>query len=127
MGEPLEAAEFGRAVETTVRRVIDFDGWCLFGMDPVTGLRIAQFGGRGTDYTTDLARNEALMVDVNGFRQLSRSVVPAGWLSARHPGAARASGSTRRSARRDCGSELRLLLRDQAGVWGGLTLFAESR
>jgi hypothetical protein len=126
VGEPLEAAEFSSAVEAGVRRVMDFDGWCLFGMDPVTGLRIAQFGGRGTDYTTDLARNEAVMTDVNGFRELSRRPVPAGWLSSDHPGAAhsfRFNEIIRPSGFR---SELRFLLRDRAGVWGGLTLFSES-
>lgn len=127
VGEPVEAAELSAAVETNVRRVIGFDGWCLFGMDATTGLRVAQFGGRGTDFTTDLARNEALMTDVNGFRQLSRQPVPAGWLSAQHP---RARQSFRfHETIRPSGfhSELRLLLRDRAGVWGGLTLFRESR
>jgi DNA-binding CsgD family transcriptional regulator len=126
VGEPLEAAEFSSAVEAGVRPVMDFDGWCLFGMDPVTGLRTAQFGGRGTDYTTDLARNEALMTDVNGFRQLSRKSVPAGWLSADHPGAShsfRFHEIIRPSGFR---SELRFLFRDRVGVWGGLTLFSES-
>jgi DNA-binding CsgD family transcriptional regulator len=126
VGEPLEAAEFSSAVEQGVRRVLDFDGWCLFGMDPATGLRISQFGGRGTDYTSDLARNEAVMTDVNGFRQLSRAPVPAGWLSAEHPGAThsfRYHEIIRPSGFR---SELRFLLRDRAGVWGGLTLFSES-
>jgi DNA-binding CsgD family transcriptional regulator len=126
VGEPLEAAEFSEAVDTAVRGVIDYDGWCLFGMDPVTWFRIAQWGGRGTDYTTDLARNEALMSDVNGFRQLSSAPMPAGWLSRDHPGAAhsfRFHEIIRPSGFR---SELRLLLRDRGRVWGGLTLFSES-
>jgi DNA-binding CsgD family transcriptional regulator len=127
VGEPVEAAELSAAVERSVRQVLDFDGWCLFGLDATTGLRIAQFGGRGTDFTTDLARNEAQMTDVNGYRQLSLQSVPAGWLSAQHP---RAPESFRfHETIRPSGfhSELRLLLRDRAGVWGGLTLFRESR
>jgi DNA-binding CsgD family transcriptional regulator len=126
VGEPVEAAEFSSAVEAGVRRVMDFDGWCLFGMDPVTGLRIAQFGGRGTDYTTDLARNEAVMTDVNGFRQLSRRAVPAGWLSSEHPGATHSFRFNEIIRPSGFWSELRFLLRDRAGVWGGLTLFSES-
>jgi DNA-binding CsgD family transcriptional regulator len=125
VGEPLAAAEFSGAVEAGVRQVIDFDGWCLFGMDPATGLRIAQFGGRGTDYTTDLARNEAVMTDVNGFRQLSRQPVPGGWLSPEHPGAARSFRFNETIRPSGFGSELRFLLRDRAGVWGGLTLFRD--
>jgi DNA-binding CsgD family transcriptional regulator len=126
VGEPLEAAEFSCAVDEAVRRVIDYDGWCLFGMDPGTGLRIAQFGGRGTDYTTDLARNEAVMTDVNGFRELSRAPVPAGWLSAEHPGAARSFRFNEIIRPSGFRSELRFLLRDRGRVWGGLTLFSES-
>ena len=127
VGEPLEAAEFSWAVDAAVRDVIDYDGWCLFGIDPDTGLRIAQFGGRGTDYTTDLARNEAVMTDVNRFRELALEPVPAGWLSAEHPGAAssfRFNEIIRPSGFR---SELRFLLRDRGRVWGGLTLFSESK
>jgi len=127
VGEPLEAAEFSGAVEAGVRSVLDFDGWCLFGMDPATGLRIAQFGGRGTDYTTDLARNEAVMTDVNGFRELAHQAVPAGWLSADHPGAARSFRFQEIIRPSGFGSELRFLFRDRAGVWGGLTLFREPR
>jgi hypothetical protein len=127
VGEPLEGAEFSGAVETCVRRVLDFDGWCLFGMDPATGFRIAQFGGRGTDYTTDLARNEAVMTDVNGFHQLARQPVPAGWLSDDHPGAAHSVRFNEMIRPSGFTSELRFLLRDSAGVWGGLTLFLESR
>ena len=127
VGERVEAAEFSGAVDAAVRRVIDYDGWCLFGMDPDTGLRIAQFGGRGTDYTTDLARNEAVMTDVNGFRALAVAPVPAGWLSHEHPGASssfRFNEIIRPSGFR---SELRLLLRDRGRVWGGLTLFSDSK
>jgi DNA-binding CsgD family transcriptional regulator len=127
VGEPLEAAELSAAVEQTVRQVLDFDGWCLFGMDAATGLRTAQFGGRGTDFTSDLARNEAEMDDVNRYVDLAHRAVPGGWLSAEHPGA---GGSFRfHEVIRPSGfrSELRLLLRDAAGVWGGLTLFHESR
>ena len=127
VGEPLEAAEFSSAVEAGLRRMTDFDGWCLFGMDPVTGLRVAQFGGRGTDYTTDLARNEAVMSDVNGFQELSRAAVPAGWLSVHHPGSDRSFRFHEIIRPSGFHSELRYLLRDRAGVWGGLTLFRESR
>lgn len=127
VGEPLEAAEFSSAVESVVRRHMPFDGWCLFGTDPATGCRIAQFGGRGTDYTTELARNEAQMTDVNGYRELSRAAVPAGWLSADHPGAATSFRFNEIIAPSGFRSELRFMLRDRQGVWGGLTLFSESR
>lgn len=126
-GEPLEAAELSGAVEATLRQVIDFDGWCLFGMDAATWLRIAQFGGRGTDYTTDLARNEAVMNDVNGYRELSRQRVPAGWLSAAHPHVAHSYRFHEVIRPSGFHSELRLLLRDRSGAWGGLTMYRESR
>ena len=45
----------------TWSRATTFAGWCLFGLDPRTGLRTVQFGGRGTEHTAEMARNEAEM------------------------------------------------------------------
>lgn len=127
VGEPLEAAEVSSAVEAALRGVVDFDGWCLFGTDPRTGLRIMQLGGRGTDFTADLARNEALMTDVNRYGDLARRQIPGGWLSADHPGADRSFRFHEVIRPSGFQSELRFLLRDRAGVWGGLALFSESK
>jgi DNA-binding CsgD family transcriptional regulator len=127
VGEPLDAAEFSHAVGVAVRQVIEYDGWCLFGMDPQTGLRTAQFGGRGTDYTADLARNEALMTDVNRFGQLAEAPTPAGWLSRDHPEADHSFRFHEVILPSGFHSELRFLLRDRGRVWGGLTLFSENK
>lgn len=127
VGEPFEAAELSHAVDAALSRVLHHDGWCLFGVDPRSGLRIAQFGGRGTDYTSDLARNEAVMSDVNRYAELALAPVPVGWLSPEHGGAKgsfRYNQTIRPSGFR---SELRAVLRDRGRVWGGVTLFRESR
>jgi DNA-binding CsgD family transcriptional regulator len=127
VGEPLDAAEVSSAVEAALSEVVGFDGWCLFGTDPHAGLRITQFGGRGTDYTSDLARNEALMSDVNRYGDLASRRVPGGWLSADHPGASRSFRFHEVIRPSGFRSELRFVLRDGAGVWGGLSLFTESK
>lgn len=126
VGEPLEAAELSHEVDAALGDVLHYDGWCLFGVDPGSGLRIAQFGGRGTDYTSDLARNEAVMSDVNRYAELALAPIPVGWLSAEHAGAEgsfRYNQTIRPSGFR---SELRAVLRDGGQVWGGVTLFRES-
>src|SRR5262245_36840044 len=81
--------EFGAVVSSTVRSLMEFDGWCLIGLDPHNMLRTFQFGGPGVEHTGDNARNEWLMSDVNQYVDLARRDVPIGWLSEAHPQAGR--------------------------------------
>src|SRR4029079_9678558 len=83
--EPIEAAELSHEVATRLRQVVPYDGWCLSGMDPETRLRVFQIGGRGTEHSPEMARNEELMDDANKFAELALADVPVGVLSPEHP------------------------------------------
>jgi DNA-binding CsgD family transcriptional regulator len=125
VGEPVEAAELSHEVATRLRQVVPFDGWCLSGMDPETRLRAFQVGGRGTERTAEMARNEELMDDANKYAELAVAAVPVGVLSPEHP-MARSSFRLNEILRpQGFASELRLLLRERGRVWGALSLFRE--
>jgi DNA-binding CsgD family transcriptional regulator len=124
-GEPVAAAEFSAAAGAALARAMSFDGWCLFGLDPGTGLRTVQFGGRGTEHTVEMARNEALMADVNRYEDLAEAPVPAGWLSPAHPRARNSFRLNEILLPQGFGSEVRLVLRHRGRAWGALVLFRE--
>jgi DNA-binding CsgD family transcriptional regulator len=125
-GEPMEAAEFSHDVNAAIMRTLPFDGWCVVGLDPDTALRTAQFSGRGTEQTAEMARNEALMSDANKFQELAVAPVPAGWLSREHPAARHSFRLNEILVPIGFHSELRLVLREHGRLWGALTLFRES-
>jgi DNA-binding CsgD family transcriptional regulator len=125
VARPVEAAEFSSDVSAALRRTLSFDGWCLFGLDPRTGLRTFQFGGRGTEHTAEMARNEALMPDLNKYDDLAVAPMPAGWLSADHPEARRSFRLHEILLPQGFHSEIRLALRDRGRLWGALVLFRE--
>lgn len=124
-GEPVAAAEFSVAAGAAIGTAMTFDGWCLFGLDPRTGLRTVQFGGRGTEHTVEMARNEALMADVNRYEDLAEARLPAGWLSLDHPRARTSFRLNEILLPQGFSSEIRLVLRDRGRMWGALVLFRE--
>ena len=126
VGQPAEAAEFSHEVNAALMKTLPFDGWCLVGMDPDNGLRTAQFSGRGTEQTADMARNEALMHDVNRYQDLAVAPTPAAWLSRDHPEAKRSFRLNEILLPQGFDSEVRLVLRDRTRLWGALVLFRES-
>jgi DNA-binding CsgD family transcriptional regulator len=125
VGREVEAPEFSREVSVALAAALPFDGWCLFGMDPETGLRTFQFGGRGTEHTSEMARNEASMPDLNKYSVLAAAPVPVGWLSPEHPQARRSFRLHEILLPQGFYSELRVVLRDQRRLWGALVLFRE--
>jgi DNA-binding CsgD family transcriptional regulator len=125
VGEPIEAAELSHELEARLSRVVPFDGWCLSGMDPETRLRVFQVGGRGTERTAEMARNEDLMDDANKFADLVAADIPAGVLSSEHPLARCSFRLNEVLLPQGFSSELRLVLRDRGQLWGALTLFRE--
>lgn len=125
VGRPVEAAEFSTEVCAALRQTLAFDGWCLLGLDPHTGLRTSQFGGRGTEHTAEMARNEAQMSDVNKYADLAAAAVPAGWLSPDHPQARHSFRLHEILLPQGFHSEIRLALRDRGRLWGALVLFRE--
>jgi DNA-binding CsgD family transcriptional regulator len=118
-------SEFRETVAEAVHSVLPYDGWCLFGLDPSTGLRTFQFGGRGTEHTAEMATNEAMHRDVNRYVDLARADVPAGWLSAAHPAARRSTRFNEILRPQGFASELRVALREDGHLWGALCLFSE--
>ena len=125
IGQPVEAAEFSSEVCAALGRTLPFDGWCLFGLDPHSGLRTSQFGGRGTEHTAEMARNEALMSDVNKYADLAVAPVPAGRLSPDHPQARHSFRLHEILLPQGFHSEIRLALRHRGRLWGALVLFRE--
>ena len=125
VGRPVEAPEFSNEVSAALQGTLPFDGWCLFGVDPHTGLRTFQFGGRGTERTAEMARNEALMEDVNKYADLALAPLPAGWLSRNHPNARESFRLHEILLPQGFHSEIRLALRARGRMWGALVLFRE--
>lgn len=117
------APEFSSRIASALRTAVPFDGWCLFGVDPRTGLRTVQFGQNGTEGTAWMAQNEAFMHDVNSYRDLATSARPAGWLSRIHPAARTSARLNEILIPQGYSSELRLVLRSSGLVWGALVLF----
>lgn len=109
-----------------VRRVVSFDGYCLLGLDPLSGMRSFLFSRHGLDGVAGrLAYNENVEADVNRYADLARADVPVGVLTT-------ASRPETRSPRlheilRPAGfaSELRLALRSEGRLWGALVLFRD--
>ena len=106
---------------------VPFDGYCLFGTDPLSGVRTFMYSRHGLDGVAEqLTYNEFVEVDANRYRDLSTAPRPIGVMS-------RADRRGRRSPRMHdllrptgFGSELRLVLRSGGWVYGGISLFREA-
>jgi DNA-binding CsgD family transcriptional regulator len=127
--EPGPPAEFGLAISAAVRQLLPFDGWCLIGLDPHSGLRTFQLSQNGTvsSCTEVLARNEAMMPDVNLYSYLARAQKPAGWLSRDHPRAPTSFRLNEILRPQGIHSEMRIALREGSRLWGALVLFRSHR
>jgi DNA-binding CsgD family transcriptional regulator len=125
-GLPVEAAEFSHEVSSALKHTLPFDGWCLLGLAPDTGLRTAQFGGRGTEQTAEMSRNEATMPDANKYQDLAVAKVPVGWLSREHSAAKHSFRLNEILLPQGFNSEVRVALREPGRLWGALVLFRES-
>src|SRR3954453_9348427 len=74
-------ADFADDALGAIGAVLPYDGYCLFGTDPVTGLRTFMFSRHGTDgVAARLAYNETFERDVNRYADLAASIVPVGTL-----------------------------------------------
>jgi hypothetical protein len=81
-------ADFADEALTAVAAVLPHDGYCLFGVDPVSGLRSFMLSRHGLDgVVARLAHNETRERDVNRYVELARGRMPAGILggSAKEP------------------------------------------
>jgi DNA-binding CsgD family transcriptional regulator len=121
--DPLPGASFADAAMDAVGLAIGFDGYCLFGVDPLTGLRSVMFSRHGLTVSTErLVANETVEQDQNRYAELVAGPVKAGVLAA---GRASARSPRLHEILRPEGytSELRLVLVTGGRYWGALSLF----
>ena len=123
MQDPPQGAWFAESAMAAVAQAIGFDGYCLFGVDPLTGIRSVMFSRHGlTAGTERLLHNETVESDANRYEQLAMGSRNAGVLSLNESGGRsprlhellRPDGYT---------SELRLALVAGGRYWGALNLF----
>jgi DNA-binding CsgD family transcriptional regulator len=124
--DPLPGAAFADAAMDAVARAIGFDGYCLFGVDPITGLRTVMFSRHGLSVSSErLVANETVEHDLNRYADLVAGRTKAGVLAATSASAPlsprlheilRPDGYT---------SELRLVLVSRGTYWGALSLFRD--
>jgi DNA-binding CsgD family transcriptional regulator len=125
---PASGDAFGEQVMGAIRRVVPFDGYCLIGLDPCTGMRSFMFSRNGLDgVAAQLAYNEMVELDVNRYVDLAQADVPVGVLAATVHN--QVSSPRLHEILRPAGfsSELRLALRARGRVWGALVLFRGDR
>lgn len=117
---------FADSVMRSVNGVVGFDGYCLFAVDPVTGLRSAMFAQHGLEVpTARLMRNETVEQDANRYAELVRRPGHTGVLAMRaapEPHSPRLHEILRPQGYQ---SELRLVLVGDGQYWGGLSLFRD--
>ena len=72
MQDPPQGAWFAESAMAAVAQAIGFDGYCLFGVDPLTGIRSVMFSRHGlTAGTERLLHNETVESDANRYEQLA--------------------------------------------------------
>ena len=119
---------FADGVTRSLNNAIGFDGYCLFAVDPITGLRSAMFSEHGLKVPTErLVHNETVEHDVNRYSELIRRQGHVGVLSLRH--APEPHSPRLHEIMRPEGyvSELRLVLVAGSRYWGALSLFRDER
>jgi DNA-binding CsgD family transcriptional regulator len=117
--------DFSLRATRAIQRVIAFDGVCMVLFDPATGLPTGEVSKDAlpTDTNLRIAQIEIEADDVNVFRALTRSGVPAASLSEATRGDLNRSRRHRElRAPNGFGDELRTTLVSDGVAWGGLTL-----
>jgi DNA-binding CsgD family transcriptional regulator len=121
-------AAFVDLVMRSVNRAVGFDGYCLFAVDPVTGLRCAMYSEHGLTVPTErLVHNETVEHDLNRYTELIRRPGHVGTLAmctVPEPPSPRLHEILRPEGYL---SELRLALVDGGRYWGALSLFRDDR
>jgi DNA-binding CsgD family transcriptional regulator len=124
VADPPPGALLADAAVRALGRVIGHDGYCLFGVDPATGLRSVMFSRHGlTAPTEELLHNETVERDANRYVDLVAAPVPVGALTPRcAPHSRRLHELLRQDGYR---SELRIALTTAGRYWGALSLFRD--
>ena len=126
--ETLPGPDFADSVMRSVNQAVGFDGYCLFAVDPLTGLRCAMFSEHGLTVPTErLVHNESVEQDLNRYSELIRRPGHAGVLGMQtvpEPQSPRLHEILRPEGYL---SELRLALVGGGRYWGALSLFRDDR
>lgn len=125
----LDLPAYARAVNEVLRRIVPCEGTCLQTMDPATMLPTGDFveDGLPSAEILRLLEIELWEPDVNKWVALRRAGTTAAGLSAATGGDLDQS-LRQREVRRPGGfeDEVRVVLANGTGTWGGLTLFREA-
>ena len=74
LGDPPPGALLADGAVRALGRVVGHDGYCLFGVDPATGLRSVMFSRHGLTVPTEvLLHNETVDRDANRYLDLARA------------------------------------------------------
>ena len=115
---------FGDAVMQSVNSAVGFDGYCLFAVDPITGLRCAMFSRYGLEASAQRhIHNETVERDVNRYTDLVRRPGHAGVLALRVSPEPRSPRLHEILRPQGYESELRLALVADGRYWGSMVLF----
>jgi DNA-binding CsgD family transcriptional regulator len=125
--EPLPGARFADGAMTAFARAVGFDGYCLFAVDPLTGLRTMMFSRHGLQVpTARLVHNETVEHDVNRYADLIASPRKVGILALGGPSEPKSPRLHEILGPEGYRSELRLVLVSAGRYWGGLSLFRDN-
>ncbi len=125
--EELPGLPFADSVMRSVNGVVGFDGYYLFGVDPITGLRSAMFSEHGLAVPASrLVHNEMVERDVNRYADLVRRPGHAGVLAMRAAPEPRSPRLHEILRPQGYLSELRLVLVSAGRYWGALSLFRDA-
>lgn len=125
--EPLPGARFAESAMNAFAGAVGFDGYCMFAVDPLTGLRTMMFGRNGLRVpTARLVHNETIEHDVNRYADLISSGRKVGILAPGGPSEPKSPRLHEILRPEGYRSELRLVLVSGGRYWGGLSLFRDS-
>jgi len=124
--EPMPGARFAHGAMTAFARAVGFDGYCLFAVDPLTGLRTMMFSRHGLLVpTARLLHNETVERDVNRYVDLIGRPRKVGVLALGGPSEPMSPRLHEILRPEGYRSELRLVLVSGGRYWGGLSLFRD--
>lgn len=124
--DPEAGAWFAEEAASAVASAIGFDGWCLFAVDPLTGIRTVMFSRDALECPQDrIIYNETVERDQNRFADLVAGPRPVGLLATTGPSVPRSPRLHDILVPEGFHSELRLVLVSQGLYWGALTLYRD--
>jgi DNA-binding CsgD family transcriptional regulator len=124
LGDPPPGALLADRAVRALGRVVGHDGYCLFGVDPTTGLRSVMFSRHGLTVPSEvLLHNETVERDANRYVDLARAPAPVGTLTP--TGTPRSRRLHELLPHDGYRGELRLALTSPGRYWGALSLFRD--